>query len=293
MGLSLFTSCDDNDDKFSGTPVGVMPIETIQATVSTNTDFALLGQTIKFTATLPSEFRNLTLQDTVTVEASTITLGGSLRKGTVDILPGDYSAEGEIVVGGGGGAFDLTFDLKLTAISLKHEIQGKHYLIDSNTLTIASGNSSVPAENDSRLQIRVTWQNLTAPNVIRSKIVRPSGTETFMNAEGSPITGRFYFVSKKPLLNAQGNIVAEGTNYGYTAGTYKVKIGVNGPSDLVTDPIDLKYRVIVRFPNQDVRTFNGVYYGLTGTSPFKDVLQFTKTGIDENALFTDFVNLNP
>ena len=289
---SVLFSCGNDDNKFTGSPIDTMAIETITGTVSTDTNFALLGQTINFTATLPQGFRD-TVQDTVTVEASTLTLGGSLRRGTVDILPGHDSATGEITVGGGGGGFDLTFDLALTGIKLKKEVPGKHYLIKSNTITVASGNSSVPAENDSKLQIRVSWENLTNPNIIRAKVVRPSGIVTSLNPEGSPLTSRYYFVSNSQLINQNGNPTPEGPSYGYTEGVYKIKIGVDSTVDLVSDPVNLKYRVTVRFPNKDVEVFNGVYQNLSGTSGYKDVLQFTKTGFGDNAQYTNFINLNP
>lgn len=292
LAATFLASCVDDTEKFTGTPVGVMPIETLTGTVTTDTDFALLGQKINFTATLPEGFRNI-VTDTVTVEATTITLGGSVRRATVDILPGENSKTGEISIGGGGGAFDLTADLKLTAMNLKSPVPGKHYLLDSNVITIASGNSSVPSERDDRLQIRVSWQNVSSPNNIRVKVQRPSGTESILAAEGSPITSRYFYVANSQQLNSQGNPIGEGNAYAFTPGNYKVKIGVNSANDLPDGPLNLKYRIVVRLPNKEVKVFNGTYTGLTGTSGYIDALQFTKAGLGITATYSGFVNLNP
>jgi len=217
LGAAFLTSCSDDDERFTGSPVGAMPIETVNATVSTDASFALPGQTIKFTVTLPADFRAI-VTDTVTVEASTFTLGGSVRRGTVDVLPGQDSATGDITVGGGGGTFDMAFDLKLTAISLKKEVPGKHYLIASNTINIASGNSSVPAESDNKLQMILSWENLDKPNTVRVKVGRvgqtaiglagASGSRT-INVAGSPYVATF----ATNLTTTASNFV---TNYAAT-----------------------------------------------------------------------------
>jgi hypothetical protein len=86
---STLISCDDDDDKFTGSPVGVLPFETVTATVSTDT-FALPGQEINFTATLPESFRAVVM-DTVTVQATIYSMGGGVRNASVDILPGSNS----------------------------------------------------------------------------------------------------------------------------------------------------------------------------------------------------------
>jgi hypothetical protein len=291
IGASLLASCSEGE-RVSGSPVGVIPIETVTGSVSTDANFALPGQVIKFTATLPAGFRNI-VKDTVTIEASTFTTGGGIRRASVDILPGQESETGEITVGGGGGTFDLNCDLRLTAINLKKVVPGKHYLITSNTVSIASGNSSVPPENDSRLQIRVSWENKTAQNILRPKIVRTTGAENFFPAGVEPGFSKTYPISNSQLVNANGNPIAEGAQYSYLPGTYKVKLGVNSNSDLAVSPVDMKYRITIRFPNKDVQIINGVYNGLSGTSGYKDILQFTKVGTGSASQYTDFVNLNP
>lgn len=293
LGAAILVSCEDDDNKFTGSPVGVMPIETLTGTVSTDVDFVLPGQTIDFTATLPAGFRDI-VKDTVTVEASTFTTGGGVRRASVDILPGDESATGEIVVGGGGGTFDLSCDLKLTAINLKKVVPGKHYLMTSNTVTINSGNSSVPAENDSRLQIRISWENKTNPNNLRPKIVRTTGVETFFPNGIEPRIQKSYPIYNSPIINpVTGNPTPEGSNYSYLPGTYKLKLGVTTANDLVTSPVDMKYRIAIRFPDKHVEIYNGVYNNLSVSSGFIDILQFEKTGTGDSARYINFVNLNP
>jgi hypothetical protein len=76
-------------------------------------------------------------------------------------------------------------------------------------------------------------------------------------------------------------------------GTYKLKLGVTTANDLVTSPVDMKYRIAIRFPDKHVEIYNGVYNNLSVSSGFIDILQFEKTGTGDSARYINFVNLNP
>ncbi|WP_309642595.1 hypothetical protein [Flavobacterium sp.] len=455
---SLIVSCENDDDKFTGSPVGNLDIETITGTVSTDATFALPGQVINFTATLPQEFRNI-VTDTVTVQASIFTPGGGLRNASVDILPGSNTGTGEISIAGGDGTFDLTFDLKLTAINLKKVVPGKHYLLNSNTVTVASGNSGVPSENDKRLKVLVDWENKTTVNKLSVRMERvgltnvtlSGGSEGYANikigastylasfhndyettasdfvathaaaisannnvdvtAVGSDLhfayttpTAPVITITTRPGLTAtvtavdvvngqatytannsfdlgntvrvsnaftgtnsvynlptggkiiaisptsftvalsgvaDGSATAVGANnatiltgthlkgtvyaevivgslndipktyffsatklgttsegvatatasspYAYTPGNYRLKIGVLQPTHLATPSVDLKYRIVLRYPDKRIEIYNGTYFGLTATSGFKSVLQLTKNGVGDATTYTNVV----
>ncbi len=368
----LLISCDNDDDKFSGSPVGNQSIETINGTISTDAEFALPGQEINFTATIPAEFRAL-VTDTVTVQATAYSMGGSIRNASVDILPGETSATEKITVPGGGGTFDLAFDLKLTAIALKKTVPGKHFLLTSNTVNIASGNSGVPSTNDKRLKLSIDWENKTSINRLRVKVERVKlttitlrgtqgsgnikiGTTTypinfssdlettaanFVSAQVSAISANHgidvtsvgsdiqfkYYTDTPPVITiasvgsngVRGDVygevnvgpvtdwpksyffsasklgtTSEGTatptansSYAYTPGEYRIKIGVNSDADLASAPLDLKYRLVLRYPNGDIKIYNGVYNNLSGTSGYKSVLTVTKTGLGDQTTYTD------
>lgn len=368
----LIISCENDDNKFTGSPVDTMNIETITGTVSTNTTFALPGQTIDFTATLPDSFRSV-VTDTVTVQATVLTLGGGIRNASVDILPGQNSATGEINVGGGGGTFDLNFNLKLTAINLKKVVLGKHFLLNSNVVNIASGNSTVPTTNDKRLKISIDWENTTIINKIKVKVERVKlttitlrgsqgnanikiGSSTYVatfNTDLNTTASDFvalhastisavnavdvlavgsdlqftYYTSVPPVititatpntsLNLKGSTysevvvgapadspksyffaasklgsTAEGvssptapSSYAYTPGLYRIKIGVTNATDLAVSPVDLKYRITLRFPDGSVKIYNGVYTNLSVASGFKSVLDITKIGLGDSTTY--------
>lgn len=172
--IQLFTllfSCTENE-KFDGTPEdNNLVFETITGVVSTNATFALPGQTIDFTATIPQDFATM-VNDTIDIEAVTSTIGGSLRKKSVRLLPGQSSVTDKILVGGGGGTFFMPVDLKLNAINIKNSFPGKQFLLKSNVITIESGDTRVPADSDNKLQIKVAWESLTTRNRIECKISR-------------------------------------------------------------------------------------------------------------------------
>lgn len=371
-------SCDDDDNKFTGSPVGVLPFETVTATVTTDATFALPGQEINFTATLPASFRSV-VTDTVTVQATIYSMGGGVRNASVDILPGSNSGTEKITVPGGGGTFDLSFDLKLTAINLKRVVQGKHYLLTSNTVNVASGSTGVPTTNDKRLKISVDWENKTIVRRVRVKAERiglttvtlsagTSGSGTLrVNGNAFPVpfstdlttTAANFVTAQSAALSALGvTVTSVGTDlhlsysgpsplvtfanggvraiiygevyvgsvtdwpktyfiaasklgttsegvgtssvpvttpipiftpspYAYTPGTYALKIGVVQPTDLEDPSVDLKYRIVVKFPNGDTKIYNGVYNAMSVASGFKTVLTVTKTGTGDNVSYSD------
>ncbi len=378
ISFLFFISCETNE-KFSGSPIDNQVIETITGVVSSGEMYALPGQEVEVKAEVPSSFRQIT-NDTLEVQATSYSLAGSIRNTKIIILPGNLSGLAKLQIPGGDGTFDLTSDIKLTAINFKNKIPSKHFLIDSNTLTINSGNSSVPSTKDDRLKISLDWENKTIKNKLKFKIERiktssititgsnGSGrinvggllydiifdtdleitAQKFIDTHGISITNNSNVIVRRynsdllfdspnddaPIVSIvkfpnvisntfNGSVFKEvnvgaandipknyilsklklgataelprGTtisSYAYNEGSYKLKIGVTGVTDLATTPLDLKFRIILRFSDGKVQTFNGVYNGLTATSGFKTVLTIKKTGFGETSLF-EALNFNP
>ncbi len=178
--VTIFLSCE-TEEKFSGSPEGNLEIENINGIISTTATYALEGQEIEFTATLPQSFRGV-YNDTVSVEATTTTIVGSVRKAIVEILPNKTSATGKILVGGGlGNLFDSSFTLNLSAIKLKKELPNKHFTLSSNVVNVLSGSTPIPADDDKKLTIQLTWLNNVSRNQIQLRTFRENSQAVTFN----------------------------------------------------------------------------------------------------------------
>jgi len=255
----LLISCESDDEKYSGTPVGNQQIETIQGTISTDVTAAMRNQRIPFKITIPRTFK-----DTVTVEVTTLNLSGGRTRTSVDILPGDTEAIDEIPCAG-GILYSTTVDLSMTAIALKTVELGKHYLIKSNVITLQTGDTTVPPSDFTRLSIKFAWpQPSSSLNNIRLTIVRPNNTTSIPTLSGGSRT--FAILTSAAALNAP--------TYSSQAGEYLFNISAVG---LVNSPVDMPYRFLIRFPNGSSKLIQGVYPALTTASPPKTVLKAVKT----------------
>lgn len=257
--LGLLLGCEPDNDKYSGTPVGNQQLETIEGTITTDVTAAMRNQRIPFKISIPRTFK-----DTVTVEVTTLNLSGGRTRTSVDILPGRTEAIDDIPCAG-GILYDTTVDLSMTAIALKTVEPGKHYLMKSNVITLDTGDTVVPASDVSRLSIRFAWpQPSSSLNNIRLTIVRPNNTTSIPTlASGSRTYG---ILTSTAVLNAAG--------YSSQVGEYLFNINAVG---LVSSPVDLPYRFIVKFPDGSSKLIQGVYPALTTASPPKTVLKAVKT----------------
>jgi hypothetical protein len=209
--LSL-VSCETND-KFSGSPEGVIPIETITATVATQTNYALPGQEIDFTATLPDSFRAI-YKDSVSIEATTLNVVGSIRKSNVVILPGQNSATGKIFIGGGtGNLFDSSVNLSLTGIKLNKEIVGKHFLLNSNVINITSGATSIPADDERGLTFKVSWENKNVQNLIQLRTFRDKSVSITFNQASNQGTAKIKIKNVDYLATFDTNLNTTANNF--------------------------------------------------------------------------------
>jgi hypothetical protein len=269
--LLTIVACS-TDEKFSGSPLGNLTVITLLGEISTPVETALSGQEVEFTASLPV---GKTFSDTVTVEVTAQRPDGGRIRGYYDILPGASSVTDKIE-SPGGLVFDATFRLSITAIKLQTVEPGIHYLIESNKKDIDTGDNSIPAVVSNQLQIRFVWESPSTLNRFKLLIDKPDNSPT--DVLGNNFTG----TALTHLIFNSGNGEGTGT-FSFNPGEYIFKLG--GQTQLVS-PENKKYRIILVFPNGDVKVYVGVYSGLTPTSPALPVLKITKTGVGVNAQYT-------
>ncbi|MFT3793853.1 hypothetical protein [Flavobacterium sp.] len=168
--VAFFASCESDEEKYSGTPIGNQAIEVIHGEISVDPALTavLTSQEIPFTVDVKRTFA-----DTVTVEVTTMNKSGGRTRTSVDVLPGDTTAS-EKILASGGAVFDSTMELYISGIALKTVEPGKHYLIDSNKIIFNTGNTATPSDDINRLQVRVAWFNpSTSRNNMRVYVDRP------------------------------------------------------------------------------------------------------------------------
>lgn len=277
--IAACISCEEGE-VFTGSPVDNpnISISTVTAVISTipeaaaATDLFLTDQKIPITITLPRSFA-----DTVQVEATALAGNGRRRRAYVEILPNQTQGVGEILAAG-GDLFDNTFTLAATAIELYTVEPGKHYLLDSNILDLRTGNTTIPDNDLSRLQIKLAWPDASSStNNLRLVIDRP---DPIADAN-PPITGsiRLHYISNVNATTPNSN------NSSNVSGEYILKINaqrlISTPA-----PTNMPYRVVVNFPDDTVKVFEGVYNNLYANdpatpaneeSPLLPVVKITKT----------------
>jgi hypothetical protein len=266
--LIFFIACDEGE-RFTGSPVGNLDIITLDATISSTSTLALTDQKIDFTVTLPRTFA-----DTVRVEASSLSDSGRRTRGYVEIMPNQLTGTGEINAAG-GGVFNSTFDLFVSAIELYTVEAGKHYLIKSNNIEIQTGNTTIQDANGARLSVKLVWPNFSTSNNLRFNVDKP---EPLVDANVTSLSG-----GKTHFINIDNNGANNTTTNSSAEGEYVFKITA---LSLTTSPIDMPYRLVLVHPDGKTEVFNGVYPGLVVGAPLLPVLKVVKTGDKENAVFT-------
>lgn len=249
---SLF-SCESDDEKYSGTPVGNQEIIVLTGNITTDATAALTNQKIPFTVELPRAFA-----DTVAVEVSTVNRSGGRSRVSVNVMPNETTAIGEVNCAG-GELYNSTVDMYISALNLQTAELGKHYLINSNTIVLDTGNTTVPGSDDTRLQVKFAWPDPDGvANNLRLTVVKPNNTTTIPSLAAG---ARQYNITN--VLGANGAL-----------GDYYFKIRATA---LTTSPIDMPYRFILRFPNGSSKLFQGVFEDLTTASSERTVLKVTKS----------------
>ena len=279
--IAFIFSCS-TDEKFSGSPIGNVEIVTLNATVASTTLNALGTQEVDVTITLPD---NKTFVDTVSVEVTTLRQNGVGRtRGYIEIMPGQNTATGKVEAVG-GEFFTGTFSLFLSAINLQTVEAGRHYLITSNKIDINTGDTSLLATQEDRLRIGVAWPNAISEvvdgvlkkNTMKVSIDRPTLTDIAV-FNVSPGFGKLHAIWVEGTTNSPA--------LSSTEGEYIFSVGGDGPGSLFEEPQDFPYRLVVRFPDAEVKIFEGVYLGFNTASPLVPVLKVKKTVVDGATTFT-------
>lgn len=267
FSLFLLSSCE-NDDKFLGTPEKYQDITTITGTISTTATAVVTGQSIDFTATLPQAF-----EGDVEVEATAKLSNGTLTKSSITIPAGQTTGSGRIEMPSAENGFDLPFnntlELSLSGIELSVADSGKHYLLNSNVISLDCGDSTIPAILAStvapRLRVRFDWKGPygEGENDLDLYILRveAGGGQTVV---GTGFTGTRY--EDGSILNS-----APDATYIVAAESFTLTYG----SELGSIP----YRYTLRFPDTSVKTFAGTFTDFT-EGDFVEVLQIVKTTVD-------------
>ncbi|WP_139149662.1 hypothetical protein [Flavobacterium caeni] len=270
VAAMVFVGCQDDDERYNGSPVGKNNLVTLTGQLSTNVTSALTDQKIEFTVTLPRTF-----SDTVAVQATAISDSGRRIRGSVDVMPGETTATGDIFAPG-GSIFDTTFDMYLSGIALQTpDPVGTHYFLTSDVLKIATGNSAIPVQNSERLIIRLVWPDATSTtNTLAMTVDRPTaadGNAPFQNG------GREHRINVGSTGNNTGGALST------EAGDYLFKIKATA---LLQQPIDMPYRLIIVYPDGEADVFSGVYNGLTTTSPEITIAKINKSYVGNETVFT-------
>jgi hypothetical protein len=241
----LLYNCETNE-KFSGSPVGNQEIITLDATITSDVEFATNNQDVEFNIVLPRTFK-----DTATVEVTAVNPQGGRIREKVEILPGQVSPlePAKIASPGPGEMFFAQFELSITAISLRHAEIGKHYLIKSNVLSIETGKAgSITATNATRLSVE------------SGTIVEPTTQQS---------GGKLHSIRVANTGNLDGDL-----NNSNAEGNYV--FSMTGRS-LLNTPVNMPYILIVVRPDGKREFFTGTYEGLYVDAPLKNLIQINKT----------------
>lgn len=293
LDLIFLSSCN-TDDRLSGSPVGNQEIETLTGVVSTDVNYALPGQEISFTATLPASFREV-YKDSVYVEATTLTRVGSIRKANVVILPNQISATGKILVGGGvGNLFDSDFDLFLSGIKLNNEIAGKHYLLSSNKITITSGSTSIPSDDDRGMTVQFTWKNTSSQNRIQLRTYRDKSVALTFSKTSSSGSAKIKVNNVDYLIPYTTSLSVTAQNfvdlYSATLNTQGITVEVSGESLIFNFPDNNFSSVtITRVAPIVATTLNGTVFKEANysplASPVKDFFIYKSQKLNSNGSY--------
>lgn len=261
----LLYNCETNE-KFSGSPVGNQEIITLDATITSDVEFATNNQDVEFNIVLPRTFK-----DTATVEVTAVNPQGGRIREKVEILPGQVSPlePAKIASPGPGEMFFAQFELSITAISLRHAEIGKHYLIKSNVLSIETGKAgSITATNATRLSVELVWPNISGDNDVALKIQKPTGTIVEPTSQQSGGKLHSINVASTPN-NLDGNKDRSNADGDYI-------FSMTG-RDLLNSPVNMPYILIVVHPNGKREFFTGTYEGMFVDAPLKNLIQINKT----------------
>lgn len=283
--VSVFASCESDEEKYSGTPVGNQDIETIQGNIEllpgSVTKF-MSNQKIPVKITLPFAF-----QDSVTVEVSSITVSGGRTRISVIFVPGQTVSNPENIAGedpeipaAGGAIFNTTMEVYLSGIALSHAIPGKHYLLTSEHIVLNTGNTTVPGDNANKLQTKFAWFNPES-NDFKVFIDRPNFA-SWESGVGATNT------NNNPLiqLNPAGGVTTAGLQVGMAVQVSSGK-GNFGAAVVTSVESPWSFKVSVNILNANSLSSTSTIITAGG---YDKVIENTNSVFDEAGI-TKFVNV--
>lgn len=272
--VAFIYSCDTNE-KFSGSPVGNQEIITLDAVVSTDVDYVAGNQDIEYGIVLPKTFK-----DTAIVEVSIYTSTGGRTKATVEILPGQVSpSETPKIKSPVTSLFNTELYLTATAISLKNEEIGKHYLIKSNKEYFDSGSVTVPEPDVNKLKIKFVWPDILPSQNINNLVLIIDRPASIPDA----IIPNFTNEAKNHSINIS-NTGTHSVSNSYAEGDYVLRVK---PIVMAFSPFDMPYNVVLVYPDGKTEIYKGIFSGLTLNTETAPFLQINKsTNVDGDVVFT-------
>lgn len=211
LTISLFLLNCTSDEKVEGTVEGNnLEVVTLEGSIASDATFAITDQDVPVVITLPKSFA-----DTVKVEVSSFSDTGRRRRTYIDVMPNQTTINDfATAAGGADGVYSgSSCTFQLTGIALQTVELGKHYLIKSNVLNIATGDFSAPTANSSKLQIRLNWlYPNSGDNNLNMVFKRPTSSVTGI-IPGATSTGTSVNISSTSDLSV-GMIVKVATGIG-------------------------------------------------------------------------------
>ena len=285
LATALFISSCDEDDVFTGSPVGTnVQFETLHGTITTTETAVVSSQVIPITVTIPRSFP----VETKVQAMAFIPQTNKRTTKTVMIPAGALSASSTMTVPGAEQSdlpFHLNLELSLIAIATGDDVlpsgfAGKQYSLTSDKVILDFGDSAMPALNSSRFILRFDWE--FPPN--GSPVIGTNNLNLVLKKGGIPVTVTAN--TNNPIFgtvnnNASSNIRYKTINFSNALAddaTYTVEVFANR---LIASPSDIDYRFLMRFPDDATKVYAGTLTGLTVTPASGAIakLQIVKTTV--------------
>lgn len=285
LSFGLF-SCSEGD-VFTGSPVGTnVQFETLQGAISTSESDVVSGQSFPLTITLPQSF-----PVDVVVEATALITNSTKKTRKTFLIKANQTTVDVMMTAPGGDAtstlpFNLGVQVYLSAINTAASIDypfgfaGKQYSLTSNVIDLGYGDSTFLAVNPNKLGVKLDFPGPytgSTPNNLNLRVKRDGIVITV--AGNSQTTAPVYGTTTASGRYEPININASAPDGEYTLEVFAAK--------LTTDPSDVPYRFVIRFPDETTKVIAGILPGLTVTPAAGAIpkLKIVKTTVGGQAHF--------
>ncbi len=280
--LILF-SCDNNDG-YTGEPDAInVPVETLNIAIATTETSVVSSQNFPITITLPKAFDIDVLVEVIAVLPNT----NKRSRRNIIILKGVTVAEA-LMIAPSADIPDLPFimnlELSISSITSGPEVtppgfKGISYNVNSNKVMLEYGDAGFSVSNSNRLSIRLYNEfpsiSATLPNFNNL-------SWNIKKVDGSPVTIAGNAQTTQPIYGTTTNLVSDVINFNRDADNIVYIINVFALK-LITAPTNLKYKLVVRYPDDKVRVFAGTLNNLSVTTATGAIPLFRVTkSLDSN-----------